>query len=162
MWPFRSKQPNRPPAPQKRALSFLPPEQVGEFGQLPDEAIVGFFLGPEGHDNFEPNPVFVGLMHEAIQRIMPRSEEMRRDAAEQGDGWIYIIDARTPEGPNGRVPPEDIIGGFEAKDGSLSGNYWANAEHLLWSINGMVRLHDTVLQDLTKTVRDRSSGAARN
>src|SRR5262249_21366909 len=34
------------------------------------------------------------------------------EALRQQDGWIYILDGRTPT-PQGAVPPEDISGAFE-------------------------------------------------
>jgi hypothetical protein len=58
------------------------------------------------------------------------------EAARLGNGWVYIIDQRTPT-PGGQVPPEDIIGAFEVKDGDiLPGSYRASPNHMILSPNG--------------------------
>ena len=45
-----------------------------------------------------------------------------------------MIDLRTPDGPQGRVPTEDIIGAFEIKEGKiLADSYWRNEEHKLYT-----------------------------
>src|SRR5215471_14730430 len=45
----------------------------------------------------------------------------------------------TPEGPMGRVPPEDIVGAFAVKGGQLCA-YQPNDKHLVFSKNGLVQL----------------------
>jgi hypothetical protein len=40
-----------------------------------------------------------------------------------GPRLVYLLDARTPD-PSGRVPPHDIIGAFDVRDGALvTGSY---------------------------------------
>lgn len=64
----------------------------------------------------------------------------RRQPRKVKDG-SYIIDLRTPEGPHGRVPAEDIIGGFEVNHGHiLPESYWANQDHRLVTSNGIMVL----------------------
>ena len=74
-------------------------------------------------------------------------------ARRNGAGGLYIVDHRTPNGINGEVSLEDIIGGFEIKHGELrSQAYWANAKHLIVSKHGPVQLppdlHAALLREL--------------
>ena len=148
MWPFTSKQPVEIKQPtgtsdnELRALSFLAPEIVQSLGRLPSEAIYGFMNGEDfSFDAFRPNPIFLNFMHRAIKEFGPRDPSLQAAAARQREGWVYVIDLRTPDGPQGRVPIEDIVGGFEAKDGRLTSDaYWANEKHLVFSENGLVVL----------------------
>ncbi|MBI1257943.1 MAG: hypothetical protein GC204_10765 [Chloroflexi bacterium] len=130
-----------------QAVSLLKPEEVKALGGLPNEAIAGMMkvdaanpkkISPE---QFRPNPAFIRLMHEVIKSTGLDDPDLRAAAAQQGEGWIYIIDLRTPEGPQGRVPPEDIVGAFEVKQGLLvQDSYWANDKHILFSAYGLVKL----------------------
>jgi hypothetical protein len=80
-------------------------------------------------------------MHDVIRTRGPEDPGLHAAAARQGDGWIYIIDLRTPGGPRGKVPPEDIIGGFKVAEGELlSSTYWANHKHIVLTTNGLVQL----------------------
>jgi hypothetical protein len=126
----------------QRVLSLLDPQQVEELGGLPPEGIVGVFaseaLDPQ---QFRPNQVFIEFMHQCIATYGILDLSLQAAARNQDDGWIYVIDLRTPEGPTGRVPPEDIVGGFEVKGGRLvEGSYSANPGHLVYSRNGIVQL----------------------
>jgi hypothetical protein len=139
-----------------RALSFLTPEQATRLGGLPAEAVVGVFLGDAVNvQQFQPNRVFVDFMHDVIRRRGPEDPSLRAAAAEQGEGWLYVIDQRTPEGPQGRVPPEDIIGGFKVEHGHVVAEcYWANEHHRVFTHNGIVRLppslHEALLRELER------------
>ena len=62
-------------------------------------------------------------------------------AQQQQKGWLYVIDWRTPEGPNGNVGPEDIIGGFEVREGTMvQGSYQPNANYRAMTKHGMTKL----------------------
>ena len=131
------------PAPQEaqRALSLLGPEDAFSVG-LPGVAICGFLIGPDlSEANFRPNRVFIDFMHQFIASAGPSDSSLRSAARAQRDGYVYVIDLRTPEGPQGRVPPEDIVGGFKVEEGILVvGGYWANPAHKVYTKNGLVRL----------------------
>jgi hypothetical protein len=61
-------------------------------------------------------------------------------AKRQGEGWVYVVDQRTPF-PQGAVPPEDIVGAFEIKDGQVvSGSYRPSPKHMILSASGFFRL----------------------
>jgi hypothetical protein len=163
MWFRRNKEEKiRPEEGFYRAISFLTPEDVMRMGGYPTEAIIGLFEDQPGTDlindiisveNFRPNPAFINFMHQVIGKYGPEDSGLREAARRQREGWIYIIDLRTPDGPQGKVPPEDIVGAFEVKDGQLiKESYWANERHLAFSTNGLVQLpgslHELLMQEL--------------
>ncbi len=123
------------------------------WGGLPTEAIAGT-IGMAAKDpdtlsavtgkpfsisEFRPNPAFSAFMHHVIRTYGPLDRELQEAAKQQGDGFVYIIDLRTPEGPMGTVPPEDIVGAFSVDDGKL-GAYEPNDQYVVFSKNGLVRL----------------------
>ncbi len=69
---------------------------------------------------FARNRVFVEFMHAVIARNAPEMPGFIAEAKRQGNGWVYIIDQRTPT-PLGAVPPEHIVGVFEIKNGQVVG-----------------------------------------
>jgi hypothetical protein len=168
MWPFRRKKPfssssDRPDENIRQVLSILSPEEASALGELPGEAIAGIMEG-EGFsvDRFRPNQAFVEFMHHVIRVAGPADPGLQAAAQEQGDGWVYIIDLRTPEGPQGRVPLEDIIGGFEVRSGKIViGSYYAFEEHRLLTENGLVQLppslREAFVRELTRSQARRKS-----
>lgn len=150
MWPFRRKssiqelKPTPAPKRQVRALSLLELDAVRELGGLPPHAVYGFVEGegPPANDNFRANPAFVTFMHRVIQIAGPGDPELAKLAADQTeDTNVYIIDLRTPDGPQGRVPMEDIIGCFAVRGGKIvEASYWANPAHQLISRHGRFQL----------------------
>ena len=67
---------------------------------------------------------------------------------------MYVIDLRTPGGPQGQVPPEDIVGAFEVKDGALCpDSYQANENHEIYSEDGLVRLPPSLQDALLTTMK---------
>ncbi|HCU91534.1 MAG TPA: hypothetical protein DHU96_01735 [Actinobacteria bacterium] len=57
--------------------------------------------------------------------------ELLAEARLKPGGWVYAIDpAYAPEGPDGAVPPEGIIGAWKiADDGTPTGEYQANPRY---------------------------------
>jgi len=152
MWPFRAKQSAVAlpvaPVPTTNFLSFVAPREVSSLGELPGEAIAALVEGPMPSgsaqvvpDAVRPNRVFIDFMHEVIRARAPSDPDLRAAAAAQWDGWVYVIDLRTPDGPQGRVPAEDIIGGFQVAHGEiLADTYVPNEKHKVYTSNGLVRL----------------------
>ena len=147
IWPFRRKVTARsvipsPTQPPERVLSILSPEEMQSLGGLPAEGIAGVMgSGSISVDDFRENPGFARFMHQVIGMAGPKDPGLQAAARQQGDGWVYIIDLRTPERPSGRVPPEDIIGAFEVRNGRIiPGSYQASATHLVYTRNGLVCL----------------------
>jgi hypothetical protein len=79
---------------------------------------------------------------------------MRREGKRQGDGYVYLLDGRTPQ-PGGQVPAEDIIGAVAVHGGSLvSGSYQPNTNHRLLTADGLFVLPPEIeiaLQDEVRT-----------
>ena len=166
MWPFqrnRKKKQTEPSSPEdsSQVLSILHPDDVNSLGGLPNEAIAGLIssnLKTEGKisvGQFRPNPAFIRFMHNVIKLFGPDDPELQQAAIQQREGWIYIIDLRTPEGPQGRVPPEDIIGAFEVKGGQIiRDSYSTNDKHVVFSEHGLVQLspffHKAFIRELKR------------
>jgi hypothetical protein len=57
--------------------------------------------------------------------------ELLAEAKATPGGWVYSIDAAyAPDGPDGRVPFEGIIGAWKiAEDGTPTDEYWANPDY---------------------------------
>jgi hypothetical protein len=126
-------------------VSFLPREHVFSKG-LAGPAIIGSLRkriadgGRLEPDNIAINPRFVDFLHEVIADLTPTDPAFQRAAREQGEGWMYVIDRRTPT-PGGHVPAEDILGGFKIENGAVvPGSYTRSPKHRLISERGVVQL----------------------
>lgn len=126
-------------------VSFLPKEHVFAKG-LAGPAIIGSLRkrvsdgGEVEADNLVVNPEFVTLLHRVIATHAPTDPSFQRAAREQGEGWIYVIDRRTPT-PGGHVPAEDIIGSFEVREGvATTDSYQPFKSHRLLSERGLFQL----------------------
>jgi hypothetical protein len=145
------------PEGAKDYITLLPPEQTFSRG-LAAEAIVGQLIRPleDGEpitpDGFARNSVFVAFLHAVIARRGPGLPDLVAEAKRQGNGWIHLIDERTRT-PDGAVPPEDIIGAFEARGGKvLPHSYQASPRYRILSPDGFFRLspalHAVLLEEL--------------
>jgi hypothetical protein len=106
-------------------------------GVLKRPPVVGQALKPE---DFARNRVFVDYLHDFLKRELPKAPAMRVEARRQGKGWVYVIDRRTPT-PAGEVPPHDIIGAVEVRDGELvPDSYQPNPNHVILSDRGLFQL----------------------
>jgi hypothetical protein len=126
-------------------LSFLPLSHVQSHG-LAGPAIIGSLRKrtPDGGslapDNIAINRDFVALLHRVIAAHAPTDPAFANAAREQGEGWMYVIDRRTPT-PGGDVPAEDIIASFKIANGAVvEGSYEPFASHRLVTERGMFRL----------------------
>ncbi|GAA1861067.1 hypothetical protein [Asanoa iriomotensis] len=129
---------------ERNVVSLLDPEWVYEHGLGP-EAVIAVLRGGAEADVVSPadvqeNGPFLRVLSRAIFEHADRCDLLRREAEIQGSGYVYLLDGRTPT-PGGRVPPEDIIGVFEARDGALvAGSYQHNPRHRLFTNAGWFRL----------------------
>lgn len=126
-------------------VTFVPFEMFSVRG-LVSEAIVGVLSRLLEDDEqitpdvFRRNRVFVELMHDVIASHAPKDPTFQAEARRQGNGWIYVIDQRTPD-PAGTVPPEDIVGSFQIANGRvISESYQSNSKHLILSSKGFFDL----------------------
>jgi len=154
MWPFR-KSPSRPRAEPgferpARMLSILTSEEISALGIIPSKGMAGEFAA--GSDStsigaFRTNVRFVEFLHEVIRTTGPTVQDLIATAVNQQDGWVYVTDLRTPDGPQGRVPPEDIIGAFEVRSGTISpDSYRPSSEYRVYTHNGLLVLPATFHQ----------------
>lgn len=151
IWPFQKNKPRI--TESARVLSLLQPSEVASLGELPAEAIAGTL---SGDTEFSANPAFVTFVHEVIRRDGPMDPNLVAAAEAQMDGWVYVIDLRTPEGVQGRVPPEDIVGGFEVKEGEIvPDSYWQNDEHRPFTEHGLMQLPDSLREAFVAELRRR-------
>ena len=159
IWVCRIQKPGEVP---QDVLTLLPPQITFTKGIIP-EAIVGVLKRPlkEGEaitsETFVRNKVFTDFMHEFIALHGPEVEGLQAEARKQGEGWVYLIDARTAN-PQGKVPPHDIIGAFEVKAGRLvPQSYKRNPNHVLLSQDGYFRLPSELQGGLLRELTTRSS-----
>jgi hypothetical protein len=140
MWPWKKR--TRPEPETTRVLSLLTPEEVDALGGLPSEALAGVFDSDElTVGGFRPNPKFVSFLHEVLATRGPLEAGLQKSAQTQQEGWLYVIDLRTPDGPQGRVPPEDIVGAFEVQNGGIvEGSYQPMETHQIYTGDGLVVL----------------------
>jgi hypothetical protein len=94
-------------------------------------------LNPE---DFIRNSSFVKFLHTSIAEYSPRTKSFQATAQKLRNGWVYVIDQRTPD-PAGNVPPEDIFGSFEIGKGEvIGGSYKPNDNHRILSQKGFFSL----------------------
>jgi hypothetical protein len=147
----------------KQYVTCLSQEVVFQRG-LPGAAIIGVLVRPLGAgeaitpDVFARNLAFVEFMHSVIARRDPELPSLIAEAKRQGEGWVYVIDQRTPT-PRGAVPPEDILGAFAVKNGQVvPGSYVPSHKHHILSPRGFVclgaELEACLLEELTKLAGD--------
>jgi TIR domain-containing protein len=118
----------------------LPTEAI--FGVLRESIAEGEDAGDLTPGNFLENRFFVDFLHEVIAREIYRSPRPRKQARDQREGYLYLIDGRTQD-PHGEVPPEDIIGAVELSDGEMvPGSYQRNYQHRLFTWSGFFVLPD--------------------
>jgi hypothetical protein len=151
------------PEGEQDYVTLLPPELILEHGLAP-EAIVGVLsclLGPESRitpEIFARNRVFVEFLHDVIARHAPQEPGLQAEAQRLGNGWVYVIDQRTPT-PDGAIPPEDVLGALEVRDGMIvAESYRPNPNHRILSDNGFFRLGDYLHQRLMEELARRNSG----
>jgi hypothetical protein len=146
----------------KDYLTLLPPDVVSSQGLAP-VAIVGVLLRslqPEESTTpqvFARNRIFVDFMHDVIARCAPQQLGCQAEARRLGEGWIYIVDQRTPT-PQGPVPPEDIIGAIQVKGGTVVlGSYRASDKHMILSSRGFFQLDPELRECLLRELAARNS-----
>ena len=138
----------------ENTLSLLNKKQIKKLRGKPSFVTCGQFSDNSTNpEKFEVNSEFIKFMHETISRKAIDLDSFRQSAKKQQNGWLYIIDFRTPNGIMGDVPPEDIIGAFEVKDGKVVENsYQRSTEHKIFTKNGIVQLPKGLDEILIKEI----------
>jgi hypothetical protein len=162
MWTFRRKLASGDEPPAQPALSFLAPDEVKALGQMPFQATLGVYDWPDDSvESFRPNRAFVELLQRVVEEMGMRAPELAHGVQDQGEGWLYAIDPRTPKGPDGRVSPEDIIGAFEVRDGELvDGSYQPNDQYRVLTENGMTQMMPAQREAFVAALPRRGSASA--
>ncbi len=139
-------------------VSLLSDEHVLRSG-LPGPAIIGRLRehreagAPLTPDNLEVNDEFVDFLHDIIARETPNDPAFQRAVKRQRDGWMYVIDRRTPT-PAGEVPAEDILGAFRIENGeAVPGSYQRMKTHRIVSERGLFQLDDYLQPKLIEALR---------
>lgn len=87
-------------------VSLLSPDTFKALGHLPARTSLGGSDGsPDGPiepASFTQNDAFIDLLHSIIQTCTPTTTAFQDAARQEGEGWVYVLDARTPD-PTGRV-----------------------------------------------------------
>jgi hypothetical protein len=129
----------------KDYVTLISPDTFFSRGLCP-EAIVGVITRPLASgepitpDFFARNRVFVEFMHDVIAQHGPLQPDFQAEARRLGDGFVYVIDQRTPD-PGGSVPPHDVVGSFQVTNGKvMAGTYTRNPNHVILSADGFFSL----------------------
>jgi len=137
----------RPDGTRDNAVSLLASDVVAQHGLVP-EVIMGRCDRFEADEkicpeNFEPNPLFIDLLHDVVAREADRLPNVIAAAQQQQHGFILMLDMRTLMHP-GTIPSlVDIIGQFAVRDGVIvPESYRRNDDHLLFSDDGLFQLDD--------------------
>lgn len=149
------------PEGTREYVTLIPPDVALAQG-LAAEAIVGVLTRPLGPGDsitpevFARNRAFVTFLHDVIARHGPGQRGIQIEATRLGNGWVYVIDQRTPT-PAGPVPPEDILGAFEVRNGeAVAGSYRPNPNHRILSATGFFRLDAGLQQCLLRELANRN------
>jgi hypothetical protein len=133
-------------------IAVLPPEKAVEAG-LPSPAVVGTV--PRGsaaitRENFTPNREFSDFLNYVIGKYGADDPALREQAAEQGDGWVYMVDLRAGDDEEA-VPTEDVLGAFRVEGGKVvAGSYRGNPNHAVLTERGLVQVDAWVQERLVE------------
>jgi hypothetical protein len=143
-------------------VTLTPPDAAFSRGLIP-EAILGMLERPLSAggelapDNFVANTVFKKFLAEVIAKHGPDDPDLVAEATRIGTGYVTIVDLRTPT-PQGEVPPEDIIGIFNVRNGKTGPEqYVPSPNHRLLTKDGFLRLDRILTQRLYEELAARST-----
>lgn len=132
-------------APQQ-FVTMVDQDSIVEHGLRPEQ-IVGQLRTPTAEggkveaDNFMPNVAFVDFLHDFVARTAAEDKGLLEVAASGKVENLFVVDQRTAA-PDGNVPPEDILGAFEVRNGSITAaDYQSNrGKHQLLTDRGFFNL----------------------
>jgi hypothetical protein len=114
-------------------MSMLSPQDIKRLNGIPAQAAMAAFTGPKHPPKLHGNPAFMAFFNDFMNRRAISEPGVIRSALEQVEGYLYFIDLNTPDGINGRVPPEDIIGSLKVTGGKLvDGSYQSNPKYCVY------------------------------
>jgi hypothetical protein len=132
---------------QRRYFATLLPHDTGFESGLPSEAIMGELTdGPHTltPDAFQQNERFIQFLAFVIGKHAIGCPGLVAETQRQQNGFVYILDKRTPT-PDGAVPPEDIIGGVEIESGQML-RFHGSPNYRILTADGFMQL-DSWLKD---------------
>lgn len=98
--------------------------------------------------SFTPGQAFTDFLHQSIAHRAPTLADYVASARAQGEGYLYVIDGRTPT-PQADVPLEDIICNFRVDAGQISpAGYARGPRHRLYTERGFFQLELALLAAL--------------
>lgn len=136
-----------------RFVSMLPPDVATEIG-LPGESVIGTLQGEGEHvrpEDFEVNPAFLPFLHWVIGKHGNECPGIVEACKRQQDGFVYVLDARTPD-PLGKVPPEDIIGAVKVEKGQPI-SYEGHSAYQPLTATGFLRLEPWLKERIIEELR---------
>lgn len=145
---------------ERDVVSLLDYDWVFRHG-LPPEAVMAVVRDGADPNSLTPadvheNGPFLRLLSRVIFETIDQCGDIRRQAQDQGSGYLYLLDERTPD-PGGRVPPEDIVGAIEVSDGKpVPGSYQHNPRHRLLTPAGWFRMPTEIEAALDDRLRART------
>ncbi|MGC4750442.1 hypothetical protein ACLQ28_32960 [Micromonospora sp. DT201] len=145
---------------ERDVVSLLEPDWVFQHGLHPDAVLAVVREGADPNvlapaDVQEIGP-FLRLLSRVIFESIDKCDSLRREAEIQGNGYVYLLDERSPD-PGGRVNPADILGAIEVSNGKpVAGSYQHNPRHQLLTAAGWFRLPSEIEQALQSRLRART------
>ncbi|QDT44722.1 hypothetical protein Pan241w_48380 [Gimesia alba] len=120
---------------------------------LPSEAIMGELTnGPENitPEFFQQNTQFLEFLAGVIGKHAIHCPGLIAETERQQNGYVFILDRRTPT-PEDGVPPEDIIGYVEIKNGQML-QFHSSPNYRIFTKDGFMKLerwmHERLLEEL--------------
>ena len=135
-------------------FSPLTLEQVNRKTGLRVEAILGWLKDPRAEvnpDNFVENAAYIRFLHETIGKYFEQCPSLAAEAHRVANGFVYILDGRTPRQTDRQLPAEDLIGIVEVREGDLSEYRPADGYRLLTTSGFPVLepwLHERLIEEL--------------
>ncbi len=134
-------------------LSPLGKEELAK-QQSRSELFLGRLIDPEkeiGPDNISYNADFLVVLHKIVRDLMLNDPEVLAEVAAQPNGFVFIVDRRSPEGEE--VEKEDIIGIYLVNENETDVNrYRPNPEYKLISKRGVGKFADEVEVELMRVL----------
>jgi len=132
----------------KETLHLLSPLGKEELAKLTSksELFLGRLIAPDkeiGPDNISYNADFLVVLHQVVRGLMVNDEDVLKQAASQQNGFVFIVDRRSPEGEE--VEKEDVIGIFLVNEFKTDiSKYRPNPDYKLISKRGVGKFPDEV------------------
>lgn len=129
-------------------LHLLSPIGKEELAKLTSksELFLGRLIDPEKEivpDNISYNADFLVVLHQVVRGLQVNDEDVLKQAASQQNGFVFIVDRRSPEGEE--VEKEDVIGIFLVNEYKTDiSKYRPNPDYKLISKRGVGQFPDEV------------------